>query len=314
MSRCTPSRSGSTRTSYFALARATYREMVAAGYTHVGEFHYLHHRPDGTPLRRRQRDGRGAPGRGRRGRHPDQAARHLLPQQRLRSAARGRAAPLQRRDRAAVGGRVPRPDRRGASTRCGPCRATSSHVFRGRTPLHVHLSEQPRENEECLKAYGVTPTRLLHDEGLLGPGTTVVHATHLTDEDIELLGGSRTNVCITPTTERDLADGIGPARRLHEAGCRVSHRQRQPRGGRPLRGAARPRDGRASGDPRARPLDRRRAARRRHPRPSASARGGSRSAPAPTWSRSTPGPRGRLAPVPTSTPPSSPRPPPTSRT
>jgi cytosine/adenosine deaminase-related metal-dependent hydrolase len=86
----------------------------------------------------------------------------------------------------------------------------------------VHLSEQPRENDECLAAYGVTPTRLLHDEGLLGPGTTVVHATHLTDDDIALLGGTRTNVCVTPTTERDLADGIGPARRLHDAGCRLT--------------------------------------------------------------------------------------------
>ena len=94
---------------------------------------------------------------------------------------------------------------------------------RAASPLHVHLSEQPRENEACLAAYGVTPTRLLHDEGLLGPGTTVVHATHLTDDDIALLGESRTNVCIAPTTERDLADGIGPARaaaRRRAAGLR----------------------------------------------------------------------------------------------
>jgi cytosine/adenosine deaminase-related metal-dependent hydrolase len=96
------------------------------------------------------------------------------------------------------------------------------HVFKGRSPLHVHLSEQVAENEACLEVYGVTPTRLLHEEGLLGPDTTVVHATHLTDDDIELLGETRTNVCVTPTTERDLADGIGPARRLHEAGCRLT--------------------------------------------------------------------------------------------
>jgi cytosine/adenosine deaminase-related metal-dependent hydrolase len=96
------------------------------------------------------------------------------------------------------------------------------HVFRGRSPLHVHLSEQPAENDACVAAYGVTPTRLLHDEGLLGAGTTVVHATHLTDDDVALLGSTRTNVCLTPTTERDLADGIGPARRLHEAGCRIT--------------------------------------------------------------------------------------------
>jgi cytosine/adenosine deaminase-related metal-dependent hydrolase len=96
------------------------------------------------------------------------------------------------------------------------------HVFRGRRPLHVHLSEQVAENQACLAAYGVTPTRLLHEADLLGPDTTVVHATHLTDDDVELLGTTGANVCITPTTERDLADGIGPARRLHEAGCRIS--------------------------------------------------------------------------------------------
>jgi formiminoglutamate deiminase len=95
-------------------------------------------------------------------------------------------------------------------------------VFRGRDPLHVHLSEQPAENEACLAAYGLTPTGLLHAEGLLGPGTTVVHATHLTDDDIALLGSTRTHVCLTPTTERDLADGIGPGRRLADAGCRLS--------------------------------------------------------------------------------------------
>ncbi len=83
------------------------------------------------------------------------------------------------------------------------------HVFRGRDPLHVHLSEQPPRTTACLAAYGVTPTRLLHDEGLLGPGTTVVHATHLTDQDVALLGGTRTNVCLTPTTERDLATASG---------------------------------------------------------------------------------------------------------
>jgi cytosine/adenosine deaminase-related metal-dependent hydrolase len=99
------------------------------------------------------------------------------------------------------------------------------HVFRDRGPLHVHLSEQVAENEACLAAYGLTPTMLLHEEGLLGllgPETTVVHATHLTDDDIATLGSTRTNVCITPTTERDLADGIGPARRLADAGCRLS--------------------------------------------------------------------------------------------
>jgi formiminoglutamate deiminase len=89
-------------------------------------------------------------------------------------------------------------------------------------PLHVHLSEQPAENEACLAAYGATPTDLLYEAGALGPDTTAVHATHLSTRDIELLGGSRTGVCFCPTTEADLADGIGPARELRNAGAPLS--------------------------------------------------------------------------------------------
>jgi cytosine/adenosine deaminase-related metal-dependent hydrolase len=85
-------------------------------------------------------------------------------------------------------------------------------------PLHVHLSEQPAENQACVDAYGVTPARLLAEHGVLGEATTAVHATHLTDDDISLLGRSRTTVCVCPTTERDLGDGIGPARAVADAG------------------------------------------------------------------------------------------------
>ena len=80
-------------------------------------------------------------------------------------------------------------------------------------PLHVHLSEQTAENEGCLTAYGRTPARLLGDEGALGPSTTAVHATHLEPADVQLLGSRRTSICMCPTTERDLADGVGPAAR-----------------------------------------------------------------------------------------------------
>lgn len=89
-------------------------------------------------------------------------------------------------------------------------------------PLHVHLSEQTAENEACLAAHGRTPTQLLADHGVLGPRTTGVHNTHLTDEDIALLGGTATGTCMCPTTERDLADGIGPATRLQRAGSPLS--------------------------------------------------------------------------------------------
>ncbi len=206
--------------SYLALARAAYREMVAAGYTSVGEFHYVHHRPDGTPY-----DG-ADPMR----RALQQAAEEAGIRMSLLDAcylSSGFGSPVEGVQRRFSDDTAARwADRAGPgpaaihSVRAVP--RDQLQVFRGRAPLHVHLSEQPRENEECVAAYGVTPTRLLHEEGLLGPGTTVVHATHLTDDDVELLGSTRTSVCITPTTERDLADGIGPARRLREAGCRIS--------------------------------------------------------------------------------------------
>ncbi|HSP59946.1 MAG TPA: amidohydrolase family protein, partial [Ornithinimicrobium sp.] len=92
----------------------------------------------------------------------------------------------------------------------------------GARPLHVHLSEQPAENQACLDAHGLTPTGLLEAEGVLGPDLSAVHATHLTGEDIGLLGRHRAWACFCPTTERDLADGIGPASALRRSGARLS--------------------------------------------------------------------------------------------
>jgi formiminoglutamate deiminase len=86
-------------------------------------------------------------------------------------------------------------------------------------PVHVHLSEQVRENDDCRAAYGVTPTGLLAEHGMLGPMTSAVHATHLTDDDVRLLGEAGAFASFCPTTERDLGDGIGPSRRLAEAGA-----------------------------------------------------------------------------------------------
>ena len=205
---------------YRELATAAYREMVAAGYTTVGEFHYLHHRPDGAPH---------DPALAMREALVDAAATAgirlvLLDTAYLSSGFGAPAEGVQRRfsDGTAAAWSARAGDGPAAihSVRAVP--RAELGVFRGRDPLHVHLSEQPAENEACLAAYGLTPTGLLHAEGLLGPGTTVVHATHLTDADIELLGSTRTHVCLTPTTERDLADGIGPGRRLADAGCRLS--------------------------------------------------------------------------------------------
>jgi cytosine/adenosine deaminase-related metal-dependent hydrolase len=85
------------------------------------------------------------------------------------------------------------------------------------TAHHIHVSEQPAENRECLEATTLTPTGLLERVGLLGPGTTLVHATHVTGADIDLIERTGSAVCYCPTTERDLADGIGPAADLQVA-------------------------------------------------------------------------------------------------
>ncbi len=213
--------------SYLALARATYREMVAAGITAVGEFHYLHHQPDGTPyddpnamghalieaarqagLRIALLDtcyvssGFGKPPEGVQLRYSDGDADRWA----------SRVAELDPADGVVIGAAI-------HSVRAVP--REQLKTVKG-MPLHVHLSEQVAENDACLDTYGVTPARLLLDAEALGPDTTAVHATHLTDDDVELLGTTATTVCITPTTERDLADGIGPAERLQRAGCRIT--------------------------------------------------------------------------------------------
>jgi cytosine/adenosine deaminase-related metal-dependent hydrolase len=86
--------------------------------------------------------------------------------------------------------------------------------------VHVHLSEQRAENEQCQAVHGCSPTELLDRMGVWQPQTTAVHATHLSPADLKILGGQF--VCLCPTTERDLADGIGPARALADAGARLS--------------------------------------------------------------------------------------------
>jgi len=106
-------------------------------------------------------------------------------------------------------------------------------------PLHAHVSEQPAENQACLEVYGATPVELFHFEGALPERFTAVHATHVTERDIELLGEARACCCLCPTTERSLADGIGPARALREAGCALTIGTDSNGGDRAVRGGAR---------------------------------------------------------------------------
>ncbi|WP_205751982.1 formimidoylglutamate deiminase [Cryptosporangium phraense] len=222
-----------TPDSYYALARAVYAEMALGGITCVGEFHYLHHAPGG----RRYADPN-AMGAALVAAAADAGIRITLldtcylaggigtplegPQLRFGDgSAEGwaaRVAGFSADGRARVGAAL-------HSVRGVPADQIAPVVGwadEHGAPLHVHLSEQPAENEACLAAYGVTPARLLADHGALGPRTSVVHATHLTDDDVKLIGGSSTWTCACPTTERDLADGIGPIRTLFDAGSPVS--------------------------------------------------------------------------------------------
>jgi formiminoglutamate deiminase len=217
-----------TPDSYLALARATFAEMALAGVTCVGEFHYLHHTPDGTPYADPNAMGAALV----------QAAAEagiritLLDTLYLTSSVDG--APLagpQRRfgdgdpscwaDRIAS---IAAADHLRVGLAVHSVRAVPGPLLpevaelAGARPLHAHLSEQRAENDACHARYGCSPTELLHGAGLLGPDTTAVHATHLSDVDRALLGDTDTAVCFCPTTERDLADGIGPARALVDGG------------------------------------------------------------------------------------------------
>ncbi|NEC81818.1 formimidoylglutamate deiminase, partial [Streptomyces sp. SID7958] len=218
-----------TPDTYHRLARAVYAEMALAGITAVGEFHYLHHAPGGTPyadpnamgealiaaaaeagIRITLLDtcylsaGFGQPPNHHQLRFSDGTA----------DAWADRVSRLTAPDHARIGAAV-------HSVRAVPAAqlpTVAGWAEERRAPLHVHLSEQTAENDACREAHGRTPARLLADHGVLGPRTTGVHNTHLTGEDIALIGGSGTGTCMCPTTERDLADGIGPAAALQSKG------------------------------------------------------------------------------------------------
>jgi formiminoglutamate deiminase len=213
---------------YLALARATFGEMALAGITLVGEFHYLHHGPGGVPYDDPNEMGHAVM----------QAAAEagiritLIDACYLRGGFSDELDEVQQRfaDRD-VGAWIERVD-------ALPAPAAAIHSVRAvdpwsardvaawadsrRAPLHAHVSEQPAENQGCLAAHGLTPTALLANAGALSERFTAVHATHLTDFDIGLLGGARATCCFCPTTERDLADGIGPAGQLRASGSRLS--------------------------------------------------------------------------------------------
>jgi formiminoglutamate deiminase len=242
-----------TPENYEALATAVFTEMVRAGVTTVGEFHYVHHTLDGTPhddpIAMSRALVRAAATAGIRltlldtcylvgGFAPEQAADEttgagveqahvpLSPAQ-LRfgdgtAAAWARRATIARDSLSGptvvVGAAV-------HSVRAVPERAlatVASWAHGHDAPLHVHVSEQPAENEDCLRLLGSTPVALLRRHGVLDRRATAVHATHLTPADVEDLAAGDAWACFCVTTERDLADGIGPAGELVEAGVQLT--------------------------------------------------------------------------------------------
>ena len=88
-------------------------------------------------------------------------------------------------------------------------------------PLHVHADEQPREIEECIEEHGIRPIELLAKNGCLGPRTTIVHATHADDAELDLLVQSGSRICVCPTTEANLGDGYFPVERVLERGIPI---------------------------------------------------------------------------------------------
>ena len=216
----------------YSMALQTYREMLKAGYTSVGEFHYVHHQPDGQPYAEPNAMAEAILQAGREAgirvvllmTAYAQAGFHQPPdagQRRFCDASieeylarvemlRGKGVPV---------GVAPH------SVRAVPegwFRAIAAYSRKYALPLHVHADEQVAEIEQCQAAYACTPIELLERFGALGPHTTIVHATHASEREIALLAQYGCNVCVCPTTEGDLGDGIAPYAALLAAGIPLS--------------------------------------------------------------------------------------------
>ncbi|WP_224364886.1 formimidoylglutamate deiminase [Hyalangium versicolor] len=218
----------------YTASRQAFLEMVLAGITSVGEFHYLHHQPDGRPY----------------------VERNALAHEVIRAARDvGLRIVLLRVGYARAGFRVPENPRQrrfidkdvdaylssveelvremegqaGVSVGLAPhsVRAvprewlTVLAGIRGQLPVHMHVAEQPKEIEACVAEYGLRPVELLEELGLLEERFTAVHAVHVTGEEARMLGEVNASVCACPSTERNLGDGIVPADRLVGAGARL---------------------------------------------------------------------------------------------
>ena len=211
---------------YFNHARLVFREMLEAGITAVGEFHYLHSHGNelGVALIDAARE--------------EGIRITLIDACYLRGGLDGR--PLDDVQRTFSDGDADRWVRRvdelkeADGVRIGAAihsvravdpesmRIVFTYAKERGIPLHIHLGEQPAEVEECVAAEGCTPTELLDREGVLDPDLTAVHAIHLSEHDIDLLGAYNVQICACSTTERDLGDAVGPMRALADQGCHLT--------------------------------------------------------------------------------------------
>jgi len=189
-----------------------YREMLAAGYTAVGEFHYL-----GLSEARAAVEA------------AVEAGIELV----LLLAAYGRGGLERSRQASPADYLVQLESVRATGVRVGVAphsvracprdwlEELGAYAAREELPLHVHADEQPREIEECVAEHGVRPIELLAEAGCLGPHTTVVHATHANSAELDLLATAGARVCVCPTTEANLGDGFVPAEEICERGIGI---------------------------------------------------------------------------------------------
>ena len=215
--------------SIYSISRRCYREMLASGYTSVTEFHYVHHRPDGSPHEDPNSLAKAV------AEAAESAGIRLL----LLPTAYARGGIPRFRD-SSVEGFIERVDalREWAkehplmevgvaahSVRAVPrewLEEIGRYAHSNQLPLHIHADEQLQEIEECQREYGVRPIKLLKETGFLGSNTTVIHATHADADELDLLAESNSSVCACPTTEGNLGDGFLPAEGILDRGISLS--------------------------------------------------------------------------------------------
>ncbi|WP_083527729.1 formimidoylglutamate deiminase [Curtobacterium ammoniigenes] len=228
---------------YHRVATAVFAEMLTAGWTSVGEFHYVHHQTDGRPY-----PSENAMGEALIAAAADVSIRLTLLDTCYLHGAPNR--PLAREQRRFGDGSVDAwldrwhelralVDRSPATPGTRPDVLVGAAIHSVRAvapdeiariiealhadvPVHIHLSEQIAENTQSAEAYGMRPTAVLDRAGALSPRLSVVHATHVRVDEIALLGAAGVTAVLCPTTESDLGDGIGPARALADAGARLA--------------------------------------------------------------------------------------------